>query len=588
MDTQSNAIKIAELNEKQRRRHYFEKKFPDLLLIIDNYNIDYKIDNFSILLYHFYHKLSSPNVCVVCNNFTKFISFNKGYNKYCSRKCIMSDKELVSKRNKKSIETNLFKYGVDNPMKVDDIKQKVKNTNLKKWGFEYYTQTNHYKERIVNINREKWGVDWYQQSVDFKEKSINKHFEKRGVGHHMKSKKFIDGVMKNNLDKWGVDNFTKTDEYKRLMFKYYDSDEFTKNINTQKEKRREKELNYYEQYNIDYTLVGIKGDILKLRCKDCLNDFELSKQLYYLRNKNKQVCCTICNKTDGKSMSYREKDLFNFIKSIYDGEVLENYKNKYEIDIYLPDLKIGFEFNGLYWHSEIFKEKNYHKNKTLYFKEMGIRIIHIWEDDWVYKNDIIESMIRYNIGKVSIKIGARNCNIRLVNIDTSKKFLNDNHLQGYVNSSIRIGLFYKEELVSLITLGKSRNKNNETEILRFCNKMDTTVMGGFTRLLNYFLKNYYFEKLVTYADISNSNGDLYLKNGLEYEKTTEVGYYWCKNGIKYNRFKFRKDKLIKEGHDKSLTESKIMHERGYYRLYNCGNYKFKFLNSIKLKSKFYH
>jgi hypothetical protein len=488
----------------------------------------------------------------------------------------MSDKELISKRNKKSIETNLLKYGVDNPMKVDNIKEKVKKTNLDKWGVEHYTQTNQYKERIVSINREKWGVDWYQQSIDFKEKSASKSLEKWGVDHHMKSKKFIKKLKKNNLDKWGVDNFTKTNKYKHLMQKYYNSEDFRENVNNQIEKRREKELSYYKQYNKDYILVDIKDDILKFNCKGCLSNFEISKQLYYLRNKNKQVCCTICNKTDSKNISHKEKELLDFIESIYDGEIVENYKNKYEIDIYLPHLKIGFEFNGLYWHSEIFKEKNYHKNKTLYFQESGIRIIHIWEDDWLYKNDIIKSMIRYNIGKVSAKIGARNCDISLVSIDESKIFLNNNHLQGHVNSSVRIGLFYKEELVSLITLGKSRNKNNETEILRFCNKIDTTVMGGFTKLLNYFLKNYHFEKLITYADISNSNGGLYLNNGLEYEKTTEVGYYWCKNGIKYNRFKFRKDKLIKMGYDKILTESEIMHGRGYYRLYNCGNYKFNY------------
>jgi hypothetical protein len=575
MDTERRTINIAELNEKQRRRKYFERNFDILLSDIDKYNIDYKIDNFSILLYHFYHKLSTPNLCRVCNNFTKFISFNKGYNTYCSRKCIMSDKELVSKRNKKSVETNLLKYGVDNPMKVDNIKEKVKKTNLEKWGVEYYTQTSDYKERIVNTNREKWGVDWYQQSTDFKKKSAIKNLEKLGVVHHMKSKKVIDIIKKNNMDKWGVSNFTKTEQYRYLMKKYYNSDEFRKNINIQREKIKKKESNYYGQYNKDYILVDIKDDILKFNCKGCLSNFEISKQLYYLRNKNKQVCCTICNKTDSKNISYREKELLDFIKSAYDGEIIENYKNKYEIDIYLPLLKLGFEFNGLYWHSDKYRSKYYHQNKTNYFKEIGIRIIHIWEDDWIYKNNIIKSIIRYNIGVIKEKrIGARHCEVREVSSDISMNFLNENHLQGHVSSSIRIGLFHKNELVSLITIGKSRNRKSETEILRFCNKKDSIIPGAFSKLLNYYTSNYNYSKIITYADISYSNGNLYLKNGFNYEKKTEPGYYWCKNGIKYNRFLFRKDRLIKMGYDSSKTETDIMLERGYYKIYNCGNYKF--------------
>lgn len=574
MDTKSKATKISELNEKQRRRFYFEKNFPCILSEIDEFNKEYNITNFSILLYHYCHNLLNPILCKNCNKKTKFISFNKGYNKYCSKKCVMSDKDVIKKRNQNSLKTNMSKYGVDNPMKVDNIKNKVKKNNLKRWGCEYYTQTDEYKNKMILINNEKWGVDWYQQSDNFKEKSKEKYLEKFGVEHHMKDKKTINKIKKLNVEKWGVDNFTKTESYKKIMLNYYRSNDFFENIKSQKLKRSKKEIDYYSNYNKKYKLIDIENDTLILKCTDCFENFSINKQLYYLRNKSNQICCTICNKTSSKNVSYGEKELYNFIKGIYDDEIIENYKDKYEIDIYLPKLKLGFEFNGLWFHSENYKEKGYHQYKKFFFNERGISIMNIWEDDWIYKNDIIKSMISYKLNKNIVKIGARKCNIGIVDNETSKRFLNDNHIQGYVNSSIKIGLFYNNELVSLVTFGKSRNRSNELEILRFCNKKNTSIVGGFSKLLKYFLYNYEFEKLITYADISHSDGYLYIKNGFKYEKTTEVGYYWCKNGLKYNRFNFRKSNLVKQGFDKNKTESEIMHERGYYRLYNCGNYKF--------------
>lgn len=575
MDIKRNTTKIPEdINEKQRRRFYFEKNFPELLEEIDKFNEEYKIDNFSVLLYHYQNNLSKIIGCKICNKETKFISFIKGYNSYCSKKCVMSDKDIVEKRNTKSKKTNLSKYGVDNPMKFDEFKTKVKNTNLEKWGVENYTQTEEYKKEMISKNREKWGVDWYQQSDDFKKKSTVKYLERWGVEHHMKNSESVDNIKKINKEKWGVENYTQTQEYKKRMKEYYNSPDFKDNISKQKIKRKQKEIQYYSNYNRKYKLISIKNEILELNCTDCLKDFNINKQLYYLRNKNSQICCTICNKTDSKNISYMEKELLNFIKEVYVDEVIENYKDKYEIDVYLPGLNIGFEFNGLWYHSENFKNKTYHRDKSTFFKNKNINIINIWEDDWVYKKDILKSMIFYKINKIGSKIGARKCYIKLVDNDVCREFLNDNHLQGYVSSSIKIGLFYSNELVSLMTLGKSRNKSNEIEILRFCNKKNITIIGGFTRLLKYFFDNYNFEKLITYADISHSNGDLYLNNGFEFEKTTDVGYYWCKNGLKYNRFNFRKSKLIKQGYDSDKTEVEIMHERGYYRLYNCGNYKF--------------
>jgi len=250
--------------------------------------------------------------------------------------------DIIKNKVKK---TNIEKYGVDNPMKSDIIKNKVKKTNIEKYGEGCYLRTDEFKIKSKKANIEKYGSD-----------------------HHMKNGDIINKIIKNNITKWGVDNYSKTDEFKSKMDKYYNSPSFEENIEKQRSIRNKKEVNFYSSYNKKYKLVKIENNILFFICPDCKECYTISKQLYYLRNKNNNVCCTICNNTDGRNTSYKEKELLSYIKEIYDGNIIENYRDKYEIDVYLPDLKIGLEFNGIWFHSENFKNKDYHINKTIHFK----------------------------------------------------------------------------------------------------------------------------------------------------------------------------------------------------------------------------
>jgi hypothetical protein len=568
-------MKISDLNEKQRRRFYFEKYYPDLLKEIDLFNLNMRIENFSMLLYHFVNRnFQYPNKCKTCENSTKFISFNKGYNTYCSKKCVMSDAEVVSDRNMKSKETSLKKWGVDNPMKSEAVKKTQQNSIMIKWGVDNYTKTEEYKKNEEKRNLEKYGKKFYLQTDDFKKKSEESNLSKRGLSHHMKDKEVVEKYKDNSLKKWGVDNYTKTEDFKERMKSYFKSESFFENLEIQDKKREEKELQFYENY-IENELLSIGNGLLTYKCFDCDNSFTISKQLLYLRNKKERLICTNCNPKIGNNISVTEKELLNFIRDNYQGEIIENYKDKYEIDVFLPEINLGFEYNGLWFHSVNFKNKFYHQEKYLHFRNKNISVVNIWEDDWANKKDIVESMIRYKIGSVSAKISARKCDVKI--IKNTKDFLNKNHLQGFCPSTINIGLFYNDEMVSLLTIGKSRNKKNEMEILRFCNKLNLSVVGGFSKLLTFFLRNYEVQKIVTYSDLSHSDGALYLKNGFDFVGKTEPGYYWCKNGYKYNRFKFRKSVLIKNGFDKTKTEVQIMNEQGFYKLYNCGNYKFELM-----------
>jgi hypothetical protein len=274
--------------------------------------------------------------------------------------------------------------------------------------------------------------------------------------------------------------------------------------------------------------------------------------------------------------------LLNFIKENYTGEVITNTKSviyPLELDIYLPELKLSFEFNGLYWHSEEYKEKNYHLNKKIECLKKDIQLFHIWEDDWDNKKSILKSMVLNKLGK-SNKIFARKCKIKVLEDNKLvREFLDNNHIQGFVGSKVKLGLYHNNELVSLMTFGSlrknmnSKSKEGLYELLRFCNKLDVMVIGGASRLFKFFIENYKPVEVISYSDYSRSVGNLYTKLGFSFDKLSDIGYYWFFDSKREYRFNFRKDILVKEGYDSNKTEVVIMHERGYRRIFDCGMQK---------------
>ena len=208
--------------------------------------------------------------------------------------------------------------------------------------------------------------------------------------------------------------------------------------------------------------------------------------------------------------------------------------------------------------------------------EKGIQLYHIFEDEWVFKRKIVESRIKNILGVTENRIFARKCTINELNYSETRKFLNENHIQGECNSKYNYGLYYKGELVSVMTFGHlrknlgSNGNENEYELLRFCNKLDTTVVGGASKLLKYFTDRLKPERIISYADKRWSDGNLYRQLGFTHIKDSKPGYFYVIGQKRENRFKYRKDVLVKEGFDKNKSEYEIMIGRGIYRIYDCG------------------
>ena len=333
--------------------------------------------------------------------------------------------------------------------------------------------------------------------------------------------------------------------------------------------------------NYDYSKVGYVNNKTKV-CIICPKHGEY----WQIPNNHLKGCG--CPKCGCSTNSINETEILKVV-NVYDSELHNrNILNGKEIDIYIPSLKLGIEYDGLRWHSEEFEENsNYHLEKTEECEKQGIHLIHIFEDEWLFKKDIVKSRLLNLIGETPIKIYARKCVIKEVDVRTASKFLNENHIQGNCNSLYRYGLYYNDELVSLMTFGKLRknlgltNESGYYELLRFCNKLNTTVIGGASKLFSYFLNKNKPNSVISYADRRWSNGNLYEKLGFTLSHKSKPSYFYVVKGKRENRFKYRKDVLVKEGFDSSKTERQIMGERGIYRIYDCGCLVYKYINDLK-------
>jgi hypothetical protein len=289
-----------------------------------------------------------------------------------------------------------------------------------------------------------------------------------------------------------------------------------------------------------------------------------------------------------KTKSKQQDELVEFIKNLIPNtSVVENTQkvldNRKEIDVYIPSLWLGIEFDGLYYHSENFgkKNKNYHLWKTENAASKGIRLIHIFEDEWRDKKEIVKRKIKSIIGVPDKKIYARHCEIKSISPTEKNKFLIEHHIQGTDKSDKKYGLFYLGEMVAVMTFSKpnivkgAKKSDNFVELSRYATKY--TVVGGAGKLLANFIREHLPKKIVTYADRRwSSTNNMYEKLGFSYTSNTPVNYFYLDgSGERLHRYNFTKYKIVQSGGDVNKSEWDNMKFLGYDRIWDCGHYRYE-------------
>lgn len=289
-----------------------------------------------------------------------------------------------------------------------------------------------------------------------------------------------------------------------------------------------------------------------------------------------------------------EIEILNYVKSLgFDAGKLKT--GFYEIDVFIAELKLGFEYHGLFHHSQFRAKayKNKHLEKLKFIEGDGIHLIQIFEDEWKLKREIVESRIKNVLNLTENKIFARKCEIKVISNKEAKKFCYQNHLQGSEDAQVSIALVFENEIVQCMTFidinrrinGNKIYPNGIYENIRSCSKIGYNVVGGFERILKYFEENYSPKQIVSFADRNWSTmlkSPIYLKLGFDFVGSTEPAFFGMKSYQKrLHRGNFTKPKMRKmnpelfEGiPDKELTQEKMMSMLGYDRVWNSGNLKF--------------
>ena len=504
--------------------------------------------------------------------------------------------EEVKEKIKK---VNLDRYGVESPIKNKDVMAKVKKTNLEKYGVEHPLQSKEVHDKIKKTNLEKYGADHPMHSVKIKEKLKQTNLDRYGVENPAKSKEIYAKVKKTNLEKYGVKCTLQLEEVKQKI-KQTNLEKYGVENPLQSEQIKEKaKKTNLEKYGYENPLQSkeirqkIKNTYLTNNFPNVIKYFanKETTEDFLKKNYNEKTTLIQLSKDTGVSrtvvgqyihkygledyieydckVSQPEKDIVEYLTSKGITNIVQSDRDILdgkEIDIYLPDYNVGIEFNGDYWHSELKIDKKYHYDKSMLANSKGVFLYHIFSHEWADEEKRIrilnhlDNILHLNENKIY----ARKCMIREVDVAEKNDFLNENHIQGKDNSTIKLGLYYNDELVSLMTFCYPRfSKKYNWELSRFCSKHNYNVIGGASKLFKYFVDNYIKDGdvIVSYSDIAKTTGKIYKTLNFEFVNDAEPNYIWWKSDDDYKtRYQCQ-----------MVNERIIMESNGYIKIYDCGN-----------------
>lgn len=494
-----------------------------------------------------------PNICPVCGKPTSFRKFNYGYNQFCSQKCTAiatvqlreetclkkygvknpcQSKSIIQKRNK----TNQGRYGGNSPHCDPSIIQRANKTNQERYGGTGYS-SKEIQQKIQNTNRQRIGVNFPSQNPDIQKRIKDVTIKRHGcipmiVAGHEKVLREHPFIISTNRREWickcphpGCTKCEKK-QYKTFSNIYWN--------------RKKRGIELCTNL-LPISDACIKGTSLELFVREVLDKYHIDYQA-----NNRSIL------------------------------------NPKEIDIYVPSKNLALECNGLYWHSDQHKTRSEHTNKWKICKEQNIQLLYIWEDWIKNKPEIIKSILLSKLGIFDQRIPARKTKVSQIDGGTARKFLIENHLQGSTSFAVAVGLHYNAALVAVMTFGKKRgcsgNKMDEGwDLSRFCVKMGYQILGGASKCLAYFEKNYNPSLVYSFSLNDISDGGLYRTLGFEPGSINRS--YWYIDPVtfvRYHRSTFTKTRIKMRGWapmDREWTEKEVMDYQGFIRIYDSGTTK---------------
>ena len=473
------------------------------------------------------------------------------------------NKEASAKRK----ETMLNRYGVDNPSNVNEFKDKREQTLLSHYGVKNATQSEEVRDKVRQTNIERYGVASVLESEDIKERIKNTNIEKYGSEYPMQNEGVAQKAKNTLTERYGHDNPMKIESIRQRAIKTT-SDRLGYDVTSNRQ------VQYSEEtYNILHDrdkLIDLYSDGNVQQLADSLNvcyktAFEALKAHGIETNKLHQ-------------QSSAEKEITEHIES-YGFTVVQNDRSRFgfEVDIYVPEKKLAIEFNGIYWHSSLFKDKDFHQKKAIEVWNQGETLFHIWEDQWIENKELILSKIKSMLGVVD-RIYARNCDVVYPDVSQVKKFMNSYHIQGFKGATKHIGLQCENEIVAVLSI--LDKGNGVWAIERFATRY--SVVGGFSKALSEFSKSNDWKSILTYASLDYGHGNMYEKCGFSFDGITDPGlWYTTGKQMRIQRQSLMKHKLpyIFDDYDSNMAVNEFLAMKKIFPIYDAGSVRYV-LNSL--------
>ncbi len=592
---------------------------PELLSFLKNWNQLKNCKTVGEQFFCIHNNINPPNC--ICGKKLLFNTFEKGYRSTCGdKKCryTLQSKTLSNfwvnnpEKKKEMIihqkETCIKKYGYENIMQNPDelaiirkklkdisgyssplenpmVQEKCKATCLKNIGVERPFQSEEIREKAnksfiknhgqqkMQIPREMWKKEHNDenpfQDIKIKQKCRKTTFEKYGVLYASQNenikKQILESGIKTNLSRYGVastlSDFNTREKIKKTILKKYGVENFSQKELTKEALEILLNKNLFE---LNLQTLGVSG-LAKL-----LNVYE---NTIYKRHHKYNL-----NIIQSQVSSYEiEIETWLTLNNIQFERNTRKIISPLELDFYLPEYNMAIEFNGLYWHSESIKnDKNYHFNKTEKCNKQNIRLIHIFEDEWLQHKQVCLDLLSRFLNINQQKIFGRKCKISEIDTNLCKQFLNENHIQGHSASKINIGLFFNNTLIQVMTFKHSRyNKNIEWENIRCCSARGYQIIGGTQKLWSYFQKTYNPNSVISYCDKRWFTGETYKNLGFNFDHFNRPQYSYTDYRKRWHRSSFTKkkclDKINNISENKHLTEKQItLGILELDRIWDCG------------------
>lgn len=578
-----------------------KRNFPEIWKEIDDYINSHKellVLNYKEKVYCFIHQIKTPPTCRHCPNITKIKgSISDGFNKTCDVKHVFPDPPPKEKRVKKYKPTVAERYNVQHYLKTKNFKEFFTTNNKSGWKSREDTLKRNAPE-IYDILKEfvnKYGFNdlpiieqiWYfindqteklhcegcdndvkfrgdinkgfsqycslecaNKNGDLVNKAFNSLEEKYGVKYFSQHDSWDIKVRQTKLERYGNENYVNTELSQQTRKQNYTGrTEYQHNII-----HRQNTIEKLQKLTTDKI---IKFDLtdkeITLKCSSCNNDYLIGRSSFERRIESCVKPCTVCNPLKDTN-SIQEKELTDYVISqIGEDNVIDNtrkiLKSGLELDVYIPNNNLAIEFNGCHYHSDEYVENDYHYNKTNECNDLGIQLLHVFEDEWKFKRDIVKSLIKGSLNLNEKYILTDKNYIKTITKELANNFLNENHIHGYFKCEINLGLFDGDKLISVLSLLK--NELNY-DIVRFADIISYHIIDSLNYFITYIKENFLHENINLLLDRTYFKSDNFIQNNFSFKETLPPNFKFYYKKRRHNKTRNDTEKTIYKIYDSGI------------------------------------